>query len=121
MKFLESIVFVCMGFASSVVCATSLEEGVLDRIIQLRLKQEQEENVVRVIQPMGIPQQDVCSPSQQTRSRLAFAGKGSKNIGSAGNVTIQAGHDDVKIDNNSGTINNGVNVQIVNPNEKRCL
>lgn len=92
----------------------------LERLIQVRMKQEQEENVVRVIQPVALQMSDVCSPVQQARQRLENAGK--KGEGEQiGDVKIEAGHKEVKIEGNSGTVNNSVNVEIVNPNDKRCL
>ena len=91
----------------------------LEVITNLRMKQQQEETAVRVVQPVVLQQEDTCSPVQQIRQRIRDVG--GKENRTTGNVNITAGHSDVTIDSNSGTVDNSVNVQIVNPNERRCL
>ncbi len=90
-------------------------------ITNMRNKQESEENsVVRVIQqPVSIRQEQVCSSSEQARQRLKDLGALQKQA--AGTVNVEAGHGDVKIDGNSGQINNSVNVQVVNQNDRKCF
>ena len=98
------------------------QDGSLLQVISnMRNKQEGEENsVVRVVQqPVSIRQEQVCSPSEQARQRMRDLGAIRKET--IGTVNVEAGHGDVKIDGNSGQINNSVNVQVVNPNERKCL
>lgn len=92
----------------------------LHTITELRMKQEQEENsVIRVIQqPVMLQTEQVCSPVEQARQRIREVGRSEEKF--AGTVTVEAGHGEVAIDNNSGTVNNDVNVQVVNPNERLC-
>ncbi|MBI1908555.1 MAG: hypothetical protein HYS22_00060 [Deltaproteobacteria bacterium] len=108
---------------STAMAAQQTEQGpsLAAVINDMRMKQQAEErnSVVRVIQPMMTPQRDVCSPIQQARQRLRdLATKDKKSVG---NLNVEAGHGEVKVDGNSGTVNNSVNVQVVNPNEKNCL
>ncbi len=95
------------------------DEEILNTLHQMRLRQEEEENVVRVIQQPVVTQvRQVCSPVEQARQRLRdLAASKTRNIG---DVTIEAGHGEVTVDGNSGTIDNSVNVQVVNPNDRFC-
>ena len=106
----------------SVGAETSSDNGsILNALTNMRLKQEREENnVVRVIQqPSTVRTEQVCSPVEQARQRMRDLGTSKEQV--AGTVKVEAGHGDVKIDNNQGQVNNSVNVQVVNPNEKSCL
>lgn len=95
----------------------------LDAIQQLRMKQQDEENSpIRVIQQPTLQQvQQVCTPAQRMRARLAKVGAKQKE--GTGNVTVNAGHGDVSLDKVSGQVDNSVNVQIINPNsnDENCL
>ena len=105
--------------------ALAVEPGVgdpalLDAIHQLRVKQAEEEgSVIRVIQqPVMLQTQQVCSPAEQVRQRMRDLGAVKERT--VGDVTVEAGHGEVTVDGNSGTIDNSVNVQVVNPNERIC-
>ena len=109
-------------FLSATALASDIappSEADLQTIVQMRMKQESEENnVVRMIQqPLAISGQG-CSTSEQSRQRLRDVGR---KEGFAGSVSVNAGHGDVKIDGNSGQINNSVNVQINAPNDRKCF
>lgn len=96
------------------------EEELLNAIHEMRVKQEGEEgSVQRVIQqPVMLQTQMVCSPVEQARQRMRdLAAVKEKTVG---DVTVNAGHGEVTIDGNSGTIENNVNVQVMNPNERIC-
>ncbi|MBI1908571.1 MAG: hypothetical protein HYS22_00140 [Deltaproteobacteria bacterium] len=92
----------------------------LDALMAMRQKQEQEEKPLRIIQPVPLQMENVCSPIQQARQRLRDLPDNDQNK-KVGSVDVTAGHGDVAIDSNDGVVNNSVNVQIVNPNEKNCL
>ena len=92
----------------------------LNTITEMRVKQEQEENnVMRMIQqPIRITNEG-CSLSELSRQRMRDL---DASTGEAiGTVTVEAGHQDVTIDNNQGEINNSVNVQVVNPDDRKCF
>ncbi|MDO8461375.1 MAG: hypothetical protein Q7S98_00790 [Deltaproteobacteria bacterium] len=107
--------------ATAMAAETPANGPAPDALHQMRMKQQDEErgSVVRVIQPGMVPQESVCSPTQMTRQRLNRLGNNNKD--KSGTVNVEAGHGDVQIDGNTGQVNNSVNVQIVNPNEKNCL
>lgn len=93
----------------------------LQALHDTRLKQEDEEGkVVRVIQqPVAVSNDVACSPAEMARQRLRDLGlKEGKNFGA---VNVAAGHTEVKVDNNSGQVNNSVNVQVVAPNDRKCF
>lgn len=92
----------------------------LNAIHEMRTKQENEENTVRVIQqPITVTTQQGCSPSELARQRIRDLG--AKEGTKVGNVTVEAGHGEVTVKDNHGQIDNSVNVQMVNPDERRCL
>lgn len=95
------------------------DQQILETLTQMRMRQEQEENVVRIIQQPVVISQDACSPSEQARQRIRdLGGKDGKQFGT---VSVEAGHGDVSIDGNSGEINNSVSVQVVAPNDRKCF
>lgn len=97
------------------------DPALADAVSQMRQRQEQEEgSVIRVIQqPVMLQTSQVCSPVEQARQRIKdVGGKEGKAIGT---VSVEAGHGEVAIDGNSGTVDNSVSVQVVNPNERSCL
>ena len=101
--------------------AAAENEASAPALNDIRLKQEEEENLLRVVaQPVSLSGASDCSPVQRARQRLRDLGK--EEGGTYGNVTIQAGHGDVTVSGNSGTtVDSSINVQVVNPNEERCL
>ena len=96
------------------------DAGMLQAITNLRQKQEGEENnPVRVIQqPITTRVVSECTPSEQVRQRLRDLGSEHKRVGV---LNIDAGHGDVRIDGNTGQINNSVNVEVVNANDRKCF
>ena len=92
----------------------------LETLYQMRLKQEGEENVVRVIQqPVTVQNDTVCSAAEQARQRIRDLGGGDGK--KFGTISLEAGHGSVSIDGNSGEINNSVNVQVIAPNDRKCF
>ncbi|QQR79609.1 MAG: hypothetical protein IPJ69_09650 [Deltaproteobacteria bacterium] len=92
----------------------------LQAITNMRQRQEGEEgSTVRVIQqPIVTRVEQGCTLSEQARQRIRDLGSEKHTIG---NVNVEAGHGEVTIDGNSGTINNSVNVQVVNNNDRKCF
>src|SRR3989338_10484901 len=94
------------------------DEATLDAIHQMRVRQESEENVVRVIQqPVTVVNQTACSPAEMARQRLRDLGAKEKT--KIGDITVEAGHGEVAVTDNHGQIDNSVNVQMNTPNEDR--
>lgn len=100
--------------------AKSSDPMILERITNMRTRQEAEENnVYRVIQQPITVRQDVCTPVEQARQRIRdLNGPDGEKIGT---INVEAGHGEVTIDHNSGEINNSVNVQAVAPNDRKCF
>lgn len=112
--------FSLVSFPAFAVEPPGQEPIILDAIHNMRMKQEQEENVYRVIQtPMPMNQSSTCNPVDRARDRLN--GLSATDGAVSGSVNIQAGHENVTVESNEGTVNNSVNVQIVSPNEENCL
>jgi hypothetical protein len=93
----------------------------LSQITELRARQESEENSVQriIAPPMVLQVQQVCTPAEQARQRIKQVG--SKEEKQAGSVNVEAGHGEVKVESNEGTIENNVTVQVVNNNDRQCL
>jgi len=93
-------------------------------INQMRLKQQSEEqSVYRVIQtPVTHKQVLSCSEIQMARQRLRDIGnKNGENHRQYENVEVNMGNDNMTIEGNRGTVNNNINMQMVEGNEGRCL
>ncbi len=97
-----------------------LREG----LTQMRQRQQAEEGgtVVRMIQqPLVVQTDQACSPAERARQRIRDLGGSQTKV--SGSVNVEAGHGEVKVDDNHGSINNSVNVQINAPggNERKCF
>lgn len=103
-------------------CLSKAEEeevNLLDTLHRIRIKQEQQEFVIRGQGFMKIEKETACTPVQQTRQRLRDL---NESKGDEENVTINAGHEEVNVTDNHGTINTDVNVQIIKEGKEReCL
>jgi hypothetical protein len=119
MKSLTLIILLFTSLASAAE-APGREPIVLDAIYKMRMRQQDEEKVVRIIQqPMVVEQLARCSLVERVRARLKeFMTSGTAN---QSNVNITAGHESVNIESNEGTINNSVNIQMVDSNANECL
>lgn len=116
----RGIILIILLFSATLMAADPPGKGPsrLEQLTQMRLKQEDEESVVRIItQPVQIQQANFCLPVEQARQRIRDLGKSERTF--SGDVTVDAGHEEVSIDGNSGDIDNSVNVQIVNPGDDR--
>ena len=92
--------------------------GTAETIRRMRLRQEDEEKVVRVIsQPVTLVRQEPCTPGEKARQRVRELGGPD---GFTGTVNVEAGHGEVSIEGNSGTINNSVNIQVDSPDAPKC-
>ena len=101
--------------------AADEQDTTLQNLRSMRMKQEQQEIVVREQKFVRVEKETHCTPVQQTRQRLKNIGNGEK-PGSVTNLSVHAGHGEMNIDNNQGTINSDVNVQIIQEGKnKECL
>jgi hypothetical protein len=101
----------------SVVLASESPDS--NTLRQMRLKQQKEEKVLRVIQHQSIRSTQYCLTDQMVRKRLGDLETDKKKT--IGDLTVEAGHGSVSIQDNAGTIDNSVNIQVHNPNEQNCL
>lgn len=94
-----------------------------EALTQMRQRQQAEESgtVVRMIQqPVVVRTDQICSPSEQARQRIRDLGGSQTKV--SGSVSVEAGHGEIKVDDNHGSINNSVNVQINAPgNDRKCF
>ena len=100
----------------NVVPVFAQEEDVMliERLHNMRLKQQDEEGAIRIQKFVQTNKQTQCSVEQQVRERLREVKDGKSSTGmSAANVTINAGHEELNITDNHGTINSDVNVQVI--------
>lgn len=95
-----------------------------EALTQMRQRQQAEEGgtVVRMIQqPVTVQTDQACSLSERVRQRIRDLGGSETKV--SGSVNVEAGHGEVKVDDNHGSINNSVNVQINTPggNDRKCF
>ena len=93
----------------------------LENLRRMRVKQQQEEKVVRVQGFMNVRKERRCTPVQQARQRIRDI---ETSLGEAysKNVNITAGHGEINVADNHGDINSDINVQIINQGDERdCL
>ena len=70
---------------------------------------------------MNVQKEKRCTPVQQARQRIRDIEAASGNANSE-NVNITAGHGEINVADNHGTIDSDINVQIINQGETRdCL
>lgn len=97
------------------------ETMMLDNLRKMRMKQQQEEIVIRETRFVHVDKERHCTPVQQTRQRIRDAETASGKT-SYENININAGHDEINVTGNNGTINSDVNVRIINQGrERECL
>jgi hypothetical protein len=84
---------------------------ILQNLHRMRLKQQDEEVVVRALIFKDAQRDGRCTPVQQTRARLREVGRDKNNMGN--DITINAGTEQLNVTDNHGTINSDVNVQII--------
>lgn len=116
------LLIIFLGIAMATQLAAEEEEPDLTQTInEMRLRAEDEEGAVRVItQPLTVQEVSHCTPVEQVRQRIRDL-RGTKDP-LIGDVTVEAGHGDITIEDNSGTIDSSVNVQLINPgNERKCF
>ncbi len=88
----------------------------IERLHNMRLKQQDEEQAIRINKFVQMNNAAQCTPVQQIRQRMndIRAKKNENDDMNAENVTINAGHENLNITDNHGTINSDVNVQVIN-------
>lgn len=103
-------------FSSADTVRAEVEEDVivLDRVRKMRMRVQDEEGAIRIQKFIHSEGTNHCSPVQQVRERLKTTTSGGENGFSNENVNINAGHGELNVTDNHGTINSDVNVQIVN-------
>jgi len=90
----------------------------LDNIRRMRLKQQQEEIVIRETKFVHVDKERHCTPVQQIRQRIRDieASSGKKNFE---NININAGHEELNVADNHGTINSDININVINQGQER--
>lgn len=97
------------------------ETAVRDNLRRMRVKQQDEEGVVRIQHFINQQTTEQCTSVQQSRQRIkdieAASGETKEE-----DVNITAGHGELNVTSNSGTINSDINIQIIKQGEtKECL
>ncbi len=117
------VLFIALFLSTIAYAANAPQEepSLLGTLREVRLKQQDEESLLRVVsQPFEIQSTSFCLPIEQARQRLRDLERSQKTF--SGDVTVMAGHEEVTIEDNNGKIDNSINVQIINPDEERqCL
>lgn len=92
----------------------------LKNLHTMRLRQQDEEMVVRAQVFKTVQTEERCTPVQQVRQRLKDLKKG--NNETEDDIVINAGHEELNVTDNHGTIDSDINVQIIKQGgEKECL
>jgi len=98
------------------------DQTTLENLRKMRMKQQGEENVVRIqqfVNQQATKQQ--CTPVQQARQRMKDI-EAAEGKATAENVNITAGHTTLDATGNNGTINSDINIQIIkNGDSNECL
>lgn len=94
------------------------EAAMLENLRKMRTKQQQEEIVIRETRFVHVDKEKHCTPVQQTRQRIRDAEIASGKTGYE-NININAGHEEINVADNHGTIDSNVNVQIINQGRER--
>jgi hypothetical protein len=112
---------IALAFSGTVSAAVSDDQPLLDTIRNLRLKQENEENVIRVRQFINQIDSSRCTPVESARERIKTLEASDGSV-ATDEVNVTAGHGELNVTDNHGTINSDINVQIVKQGEnKGCL
>jgi len=120
---LAAIVLIFCLIGPRILSAGTAKEDtmMLENLRKMRMRQQQEEIVIRETRFVQVDRQQHCTPAQQTRQRIRDADAASGKT-SYENININAGHDEINVTGNNGTINSDVNVNIINQGrERECL
>ncbi|MFH1653190.1 MAG: hypothetical protein ABIE74_03950 [Pseudomonadota bacterium] len=102
---------------------TSDEEDhvMLDSLRKMRSRQQNEEQRITVRKFVTQTTQKKCTPVQQARQRMREIERGNGTHNEE--VTINAGHEELNVTDNHGTINSDINIQIIKQggDEDECL
>ena len=115
-----SVAYACTAFAQE------LPEGsdsfMLENLRRMRIKQQDQEYVIRAQIFKTVKQEQECTPVQQMRQRLReLKGKHNDDIDDE-NIVINAGHEQLNVTDNHGTINSDVNVEVIKQGQQiPCL
>jgi len=107
---LLGIAFGCIGIA--LAQDKSDESYMLENLRRMRIKQQDHENVIRAQIFKTVKQEQDCTPVQQTRQRLRDLRDDSNDTDDE-NIIINAGHEELNVTDNHGTINSDVNIQVI--------
>lgn len=94
------------------------ELHMLESLRRMRVKQQQEEKLVRIQGFMNVQKERRCTPVQQARQRIRDM-EASLGEANSENVNITAGHGEINVTDNHGDINSDINVQIINQGDQR--
>jgi hypothetical protein len=99
---------------SFVTAVLAQEDSImLQNLHRMRIKQQDQESVIRAQIFKTVRQEGECTPVQQTRQRMReLKGNHNDDIDDE-NIVINAGHEQFNVTDNHGTINSDVNVQIL--------
>lgn len=121
-EFLLSVFILVFACALHAQAMSGEDRAVLDSLRKMLVKQQGEEQDVRIRQIVS--QQNIaaqCTPVQQLRQRLKDVELASGDTKTE-NVNITAGHGSLNVTDNHGTINSDINVQIIKQGDtKECL
>lgn len=112
--FIAVFLFFLLGIASA-----QNDSIMLENLHRMRIKQQDEEMVIRAQIFKSAGPESNCTPVQQVRQRIRDIGTGKTTDKS---ITINAGHEELNVEDNHGTINSDVNVNVIKQGSDRdCL
>ena len=117
--FIMFLVSVLTGIFTEKMIFASEDSVMLQNLRRLRIKQQDQENLYRVVMFKNVQMAPQCAPVQQTRQRLREFGP--KDGTGEDDIVINAGNEQLNVTDNHGTINSDVNVNIIKQgNENPC-
>lgn len=110
------ILFAFTMFAIFPAFAQEENSIILQNLHRMRIKQQDEEVVIRAQIFKNVQQENHCTSVQQTRARLREVGR--DKYSADNDIIIHAGNEQLNVTDNHGTINSDVNVQIIKQGEE---
>lgn len=122
MKLLMIILITLFSISEGMCQETAEEEQMmLESLRKMRVKQQNEEGTLRIQHFINQQTEQKCTPVQMARQRVKDIEE-ARNDNQTENVNITAGHGELNVTDNSGTVNSNINIQIVKQGEeKECL
>lgn len=114
-----SVILVLTGVFTENTALADEDSAMLQNLRRMRIKQQDQENLFRVVMFKTVQTVPQCTPVQQTRQRLREFGP--KDGTGEDDIVINAGNEQMNVTDNHGTINSDVNVNIIKQgNENPC-